>query len=202
MSITQQALRARSRDQRRRPFPGGFLQVCLVLVSFGGGDRTPVSNSSDRRRPNGGDIYLASACCNHSAPPAYRLTSLRRRPSPGPVGFPSSVLARVMRCRTHGSTAESSPYAPALSSYRSDGVLEPHSFIPSLARYGSYGIPCPGRSPCSYGSWVFSCCCSHAIPRIRGSFSSKTPSLVFTTSPEIRKEVPESTQPLMPASAG
>ena len=43
-------------------------------------------------------MFLASVCSIHAAPTAFRLTPDRRRPSPGPVGFPPSALALVLLC--------------------------------------------------------------------------------------------------------
>ena len=46
-------------------------------------------------------MFLASVGGVQTAPTAYRLTPDRRRPSPGPVGFPPSALALVLLYGTH-----------------------------------------------------------------------------------------------------
>ena len=78
-----------------------------------GGDRTPVSNSSDRHILQH-CVFLASVCRNHATPPASRLTPDRRRSASGPVGFPSSVLALVTEVPQSHQQRMTSADAPSL----------------------------------------------------------------------------------------
>ena len=68
------------------------------------GDRTPVSNSSDRSRPAGSAVYLASVCMTHFASTAFRLTSAAYPSSTRSVR-PGPIAGGRRPGRTHGRAA-------------------------------------------------------------------------------------------------